>query len=67
MSHDLKPLTPPEEVGPRKVVSVVSKGDGWEVTLECGHESWWEYDPPTYTAHCSQCLDAYLERLRAQK
>lgn len=66
MSRNLEPITPPE-LGPRKVVSVTPHEDGFEVMLECGHLSYWAIDPPEKTAHCSQCLDEMLERLRKAK
>jgi hypothetical protein len=66
MSRNLEPLTPPE-LGPRKVVSVTPEEGGFDVLLECGHKSWWAIEPPMHTAHCSQCLDEVLERLRKEK
>ena len=63
MSHDLEPIVDVT----RKVVSVVEEEGGYDVTLECGHQSWWAIDPPQQTAYCSQCLDLLIDKLRESK
>jgi hypothetical protein len=55
------------ELGPRKVISILAEDGGYEVTLECGHHSWWAIAPPLRQAHCSRCLDLVLERLKKGK
>ena len=54
------------ELQQKKVISSIQEGLGWDVKLECGHQTWFATEPGS-RSFCGQCLDAFIQKSKAAR
>ena len=54
------------ELQQKKVISRVQEGLGWDVKLECGHQTWFATEPGSQS-FCGECLNEFVQRSKAAR